>query len=162
MNEWLYKSRWQQIHSHLKTKARSCNGNEWIISSCKNFVVCISQADTVKSVSDNYSDNISANGPIKGEITTHSVRRTDIYVLDLTSEIDDWKKNIYCFPISCTHANEKQVFCAINSQIYSYFFFREMDGYGHFYTIPISLRRRVLYTRFRKKYFFLNYLWQLK
>lgn len=47
-------------------------------SSCKNFVVCISQADTVKSVSDNYSDNVSANGPIKREISTHSVRRADI------------------------------------------------------------------------------------
>lgn len=70
-------------------------GNEWIISSCKNFVVCISQADTVKSVSDNYSDNISANGPIKREISTHSLRRADINVLDLTSEIDDWKTLLF-------------------------------------------------------------------
>lgn len=127
-------------------------GNEWIISSCTNFVVCISQADTVKSVSDNYSDNISANGPIKREITTHSVRRTDICI---RSNVRNWRlKNIIVFQSHARMLTRNKYSVQLIHKYILIFFFREMDGYGHLYTIPISLRRRVLYTRFRKIFLF--------
>lgn len=114
--------------------------------------VCISQADTVKSVSDNYSDNISANGPIKREISTHSLRRIDICI---RSYVRNWRlKKIIFFQSRARMLTRNKYSVQLIHKYIRIFFFREMDGYGHFYTIPISLRRRVLYTRFRKIFLF--------